>query len=89
MDSVPLIIPLLEKEFRSTTRKLNEINQELRLKITYVFVVMLNHWEFNRREKIFAFHLSIFLLCLFVLKCDSILVEETPIKSFPISFTMH
>lgn len=30
MDSVPLIIPLLEKEYRSTTRKLNEINQELR-----------------------------------------------------------
>ncbi|KAI3445699.1 hypothetical protein Pfo_002364 [Paulownia fortunei] len=29
MDSVPLIIPLLEKEYRSTTRKLNEINQEL------------------------------------------------------------
>ncbi|KAK4491226.1 hypothetical protein RD792_001959 [Penstemon davidsonii] len=27
--SVPLIIPLLEKEYRSTTRKLNEINQEL------------------------------------------------------------
>ncbi|KAL0422345.1 UNVERIFIED_CONTAM: Dynamin-like protein ARC5 [Sesamum latifolium] len=29
MDSVPLIIPLLEKEHRSATRKLNEINQEL------------------------------------------------------------
>ncbi|KAF8404044.1 hypothetical protein HHK36_008921 [Tetracentron sinense] len=29
MDSVPLIIPLLEKEYRGTTRKLNEINQEL------------------------------------------------------------
>ncbi|TQD91923.1 hypothetical protein C1H46_022439 [Malus baccata] len=29
MDNVPLIIPLLEKEFRSTTRKMNEINQEL------------------------------------------------------------
>ncbi|CAN6476158.1 unnamed protein product [Victoria cruziana] len=29
MDSVPLIIPLLEKEYRSTTRKLHEINQEL------------------------------------------------------------
>lgn len=29
MDSVPKIIPLLEKEYRSTTRKLNEINQEL------------------------------------------------------------
>ncbi|XP_042983118.1 dynamin-like protein ARC5 isoform X4 [Carya illinoinensis] len=29
MDSVPSIIPLLEKEYRSTTRKLNEINQEL------------------------------------------------------------
>ncbi|XP_015893645.3 dynamin-like protein ARC5, partial [Ziziphus jujuba] len=29
MDSVPLIIPLLEKEYRSTTRKMNEINQEL------------------------------------------------------------
>ncbi|KAL8116701.1 hypothetical protein AgCh_023016 [Apium graveolens] len=29
MDSVPLIIPLLEKEYRSSTRKLNEINQEL------------------------------------------------------------
>ncbi|KAF5951919.1 hypothetical protein HYC85_009863 [Camellia sinensis] len=29
MDSVPLIIPLLEKEYRSTTRKLNEINVEL------------------------------------------------------------
>uniref|UniRef100_A0A2P2JNH1 Dynamin-type G domain-containing protein n=1 Tax=Rhizophora mucronata TaxID=61149 RepID=A0A2P2JNH1_RHIMU len=30
MDSVPLIIPLLEKEYRSTTRKLNDINKELR-----------------------------------------------------------
>ncbi|KAM1225706.1 hypothetical protein ACFX13_045142 [Malus domestica] len=29
MDNVPLIIPLLEKEFRSATRKMNEINQEL------------------------------------------------------------
>ncbi|XP_022898090.1 dynamin-like protein ARC5 isoform X2 [Olea europaea var. sylvestris] len=29
MDSVPMIIPLLEKEYRSTTRKLIEINQEL------------------------------------------------------------
>ncbi|EXB97705.1 Dynamin-like protein ARC5 [Morus notabilis] len=29
MDSVPSIIPLLEKEYRSTTRKMNEINQEL------------------------------------------------------------
>lgn len=30
MDNVPLIIPLLEKELRSATRKMNEINQELR-----------------------------------------------------------
>ncbi|CAH9139476.1 unnamed protein product [Cuscuta epithymum] len=29
MDSVPSIIPLLEKEYRSSTRKLNEINHEL------------------------------------------------------------
>ncbi|GER42695.1 dynamin-like protein ARC5 [Striga asiatica] len=29
MDSVPMIIPLLEKEYRTTTRKLNEINLEL------------------------------------------------------------
>ncbi|KAJ6915166.1 dynamin-like protein ARC5 [Populus alba x Populus x berolinensis] len=29
MDSVPLIIPLLEKEYRTATRKLNEINKEL------------------------------------------------------------
>ncbi|KAH9752236.1 Dynamin-like protein ARC5 [Citrus sinensis] len=29
MDSVPMIIPLLEKEYCSTTRKLNEINKEL------------------------------------------------------------
>ncbi|XWS39689.1 hypothetical protein CRYUN_Cryun18bG0076500 [Craigia yunnanensis] len=29
MDSVPLIIPLLKKEYRSTTRKLTEINKEL------------------------------------------------------------
>nr|XP_023889928.1 dynamin-like protein ARC5 [Quercus suber] len=29
MDSVPLIIPLLEKEYNNTTRKLNEINREL------------------------------------------------------------
>ncbi|KAJ4716930.1 Dynamin-like protein [Melia azedarach] len=29
MDSVPTIIPLLEKEYCSTTRKLNEINKEL------------------------------------------------------------
>ncbi|KAK9167306.1 hypothetical protein Scep_002497 [Stephania cephalantha] len=30
MDSVPSIIPLLEKEHRSTTRKLSDLNQELR-----------------------------------------------------------
>ena len=30
MDSVPLIIPLLEKEYRGTTRKLNDLNRELR-----------------------------------------------------------
>jgi hypothetical protein len=35
MDSIPSIIPLLEKEYRSTTRKLNEINQELRSSLTY------------------------------------------------------
>ncbi|KAL4362798.1 hypothetical protein GQ457_04G004090 [Hibiscus cannabinus] len=29
MDSVPLIIPLLEKQYHSTTRKLTEINKEL------------------------------------------------------------
>ncbi|KAK9929596.1 hypothetical protein M0R45_026690 [Rubus argutus] len=29
MDNVPLIIPLLEKEYRSATRRMNEINQEL------------------------------------------------------------
>ncbi|CAI9103974.1 OLC1v1002574C1 [Oldenlandia corymbosa var. corymbosa] len=29
LDSVPLIIPLLEKEYRSSTRKLKDINQEL------------------------------------------------------------
>lgn len=29
MDSVPMIIPLLEKEYRTATRKLKEINQEL------------------------------------------------------------
>lgn len=42
MDSVPLIIPLLEKEYRSTTRKLNETNQELRLlKVTFFFFLSL------------------------------------------------
>lgn len=30
MNNVPLIIPLLEKEYRSATRRMNEINQELR-----------------------------------------------------------
>ncbi|KAM7252078.1 hypothetical protein ACFE04_023961 [Oxalis oulophora] len=29
MDSVPLIVPLLEQQFNSSTRKLNEINKEL------------------------------------------------------------
>ncbi|XP_039038061.1 dynamin-like protein ARC5 [Hibiscus syriacus] len=29
MDSIPLVIPLLEKEYHSTTRKLTEINKEL------------------------------------------------------------
>lgn len=33
MDSVPLIIPLLEKEYRGTTRKLTEIDKELRFVI--------------------------------------------------------
>lgn len=30
VESVPLIIPLLEKEYRNTTRKLREISHELR-----------------------------------------------------------
>ncbi|CAA6660413.1 unnamed protein product [Spirodela intermedia] len=29
MDNVPLIVPLLEKEYRSATRKLHEVNQEI------------------------------------------------------------
>lgn len=33
MDSVPLVIPLLEKEYSSISRKLNEINRELRFVI--------------------------------------------------------
>ena len=37
MDSVPLIIPLLEKEYCSTARKLNEINRELRFGTQTVF----------------------------------------------------
>lgn len=36
MESVPLIIPLLDKEYRSTTRKLRNINQEIRY-IIYSF----------------------------------------------------
>lgn len=39
MESVPLIIPLLEKEYRSTTRKLHDINQELRSVIDLVALV--------------------------------------------------
>jgi hypothetical protein len=31
IESVPLIIPLLEKEHRNATRKLREISQEIRL----------------------------------------------------------
>ncbi|KAK9069555.1 hypothetical protein SSX86_011459 [Deinandra increscens subsp. villosa] len=45
MDSVPLIIPLLEKEYRGTTRKLNDINQELS-----------NLDEIKLKEKGRAFH---------------------------------
>lgn len=30
MDNVPLIVPLLEKEYRSATRKLHDVNQEIR-----------------------------------------------------------
>jgi hypothetical protein len=36
MDSVPMIIPLLEKEYHSTTRKLNEINRELRSQVELI-----------------------------------------------------
>ncbi|KAJ6995087.1 dynamin-like protein ARC5 [Populus alba x Populus x berolinensis] len=36
MDSVPLIIPLLEKEYRTATRKLNEINKELRFVVEVI-----------------------------------------------------
>jgi len=34
MDSVPSIIPLLEKEYRSSTRKLSELDQQLRFAAT-------------------------------------------------------
>ncbi|KAF5733123.1 dynamin-like protein ARC5 [Tripterygium wilfordii] len=45
MESVPLIIPLLEKEFRSTTKKLAEINRELSTLD-----------EVKLKEKVLAFH---------------------------------
>ncbi|XP_073139661.1 dynamin-like protein ARC5 isoform X2 [Henckelia pumila] len=45
MDSIPLIIPLLEKEYRSTTKKLNDINHELSTLD-----------EVKRKEKGRAFH---------------------------------
>ncbi|XP_029122479.2 dynamin-like protein ARC5 isoform X1 [Elaeis guineensis] len=48
LESVPLIIPLLEKEFRSTTRKLREVNQELS-----------NLDEVKLKEKGRAFHDSL------------------------------
>ena len=41
MDSVPLIIPLLEKEYRNATRKLNEINKELRFVVEVITEVVL------------------------------------------------
>lgn len=34
-----MIIPLLEKEHRSATRKLNEINQELRLDVKILLLL--------------------------------------------------
>lgn len=40
MDSVPLIIPLLEKEYRTATRKLNEINKELRFVVEVITKVV-------------------------------------------------
>ena len=42
MENVPLIIPLLEKEYQSATRRMNEINQELRfiVKLTKHFLLM-------------------------------------------------
>lgn len=49
MDSVPKIIPLLEKEYCSTTRKLNEINKELRFVIQFIL------------KRIFVFLEQIFL----------------------------
>ncbi|XP_020253126.1 dynamin-like protein ARC5 isoform X3 [Asparagus officinalis] len=45
MESVPLIIPLLDKEYRSTTRKLRDINQEI-----------CNLDEMKLKEKGRAFH---------------------------------
>ncbi|XP_038708035.1 dynamin-like protein ARC5 isoform X2 [Tripterygium wilfordii] len=45
MESVPLIIPLLEKEFRSTTKKLAEINRELSTLD-----------EVKLKEKVLSFH---------------------------------
>jgi hypothetical protein len=41
MDSVPLIIPLLEKEYRTATRKLNGINKELRFVVEVITKVVL------------------------------------------------
>jgi len=35
IDSVPSIIPLLEREHRGATRNLNEINEELRSVVSY------------------------------------------------------
>ncbi|XP_008781610.2 dynamin-like protein ARC5 [Phoenix dactylifera] len=48
LESVPLIIPLLEKEFRSTTRKLSDVNKELS-----------NLDEVKLKEKGRAFHDSL------------------------------
>ncbi|XP_039117129.1 dynamin-like protein ARC5 [Dioscorea cayenensis subsp. rotundata] len=57
MDCVPLIIPLLEKEYRSATRKLREINQEIS-----------NLDEVKLKEKGRAFHDSFLMKISLLLK---------------------
>lgn len=82
MDSVPLIIPLLEKEHRSTTRKLNEINLELRLKFYFIFFVLTLKYDSSAEERRYLlFTYEFFFSGLVGLKCN-LVNEENPIQSF-------
>ncbi|KAA3482569.1 dynamin-like protein ARC5 isoform X2 [Gossypium australe] len=71
MDSVPSIIPLLEKEYHSTTRKLTEINKELRFLLSFFLLAILMDFI-----KAFLLHHNLFILFFTCSTLDEVKLRE-------------